>query len=111
MHNQQKSTESTLTTEQFEVIAALVGGATVTAATKAARVDRTTFYLWMRRDADFLAELNSAQKEREIAVRAQLNSLTDAALEALVEMLKPDMPPAVRLKAALVILGRSGAQA
>ena len=110
MENQQKSTKSTLTTEQFEVIAAVVSGATVTAATKAAGVDRSTFYLW-RRDAHFVAELNRAQKERDSAVCAQLHSLTDAALDALREMLESDTPPAVRLKAALEVLVRSGAQA
>ena len=61
----------------------------------------------MRSDADFLAELNRAQKEREEAVRAQLHSLADAALEALHGMLEPDIPPAIRLKAALEILARS----
>jgi AcrR family transcriptional regulator len=107
MDNRQKSTESTLATEQAEVIASLVSGATVTAATKAAGVGRSTFYLWMKSDADFVAELNRAQKERETAVRAQLDSLADAALDALREMLDPDTPPAVRLKAALQILARS----
>jgi hypothetical protein len=110
MENRQKSTESTLTTQQIEVIAALARGATVTSATQAAGVDRSTFYLWMKSQAHFVAELNRAQKERESAVRAQLHSLEDAALDALHEMLKPYIPPAVRLKAALEILARSGAQ-
>ena len=111
MENQQESTKPTLTTVQVEVIAAIVSGATITAATRKAGVDRTTFYLWMRRDADFVAELNRAQKERETAMRAQLDGLADAALEALQEMLDPDTPPAVRLKAALEILARTGARA
>jgi hypothetical protein len=113
MENRRQSTQSTLNTQQFEVIQALVGGATVTAATKAAGVDRTTFYLWMKSDPDFVAELNSAQKARETAMRAQLHSLVDAAVEALRDMLVPELeaPPAVRLKAALEIIARSGAQA
>ena len=109
MDNQQKSsksTKSTLSTKQIEVIAAVVSGATVTAATKTAGVDRSTFYLWMRSDADFVAELDRAQKERETTVRAHLDSFTDAALDALEEMLDPDTPPAVRLRAALQILAR-----
>jgi hypothetical protein len=111
MKNQQNSTLSTLSTlstEQAEVIAALVTGANVTSATKAAGVDRGTFYKWMKNDADFAAELNRAQKEREIAFRAQLDSLTDEALDALHEMLDREIPPAVRLKAALEILARGG---
>ena len=111
MDNGQNWTESTLTTEQAEVIAALVSGATITSATKAAGVNRSTFYVWMKSDAGFVAELNRAQKERETAVRAQLDSLTDAALDALQEMLDPDTPPAVRLKAALEVLVRNGARA
>jgi microcystin-dependent protein len=43
IENQQESTKSTLNTEQIEVIAAVVSGAAVTAATKAAGVDRTRF--------------------------------------------------------------------
>jgi ACT domain-containing protein len=113
MENRQKSTQSTLNTDQFEVIRALVGGATVTSATKAAGVDRSTFYLWMKSDPEFVAELNRAQKERETVMRAQLHSLVDAAVEALEIILAPevDIPPAVRLKAALEILARSGAHA
>jgi hypothetical protein len=116
MENRPKSTQSTkstLNTQRFEVIQALVGGATVTSATKAAGVDRSTFYLWMKSDPEFVAELNCAQKERETAMRAQLHSLVDAAVEALQEMLAPelDAPSAVRLKAALEIIARSGAQA
>ena len=107
MEDQLESTKSTLTTQQCEVIVAVVSGATVTAATKAAGVDRTTFYLWIRRDADFVEELNRAQKEREIAVLAQLHSLTDPALDALHETLESDTPPSVRLKAALEILART----
>jgi hypothetical protein len=105
--NSTNSTNSTVTTEQAEVIAALVSGATITSATKAAGVDRSTFYVWVKRDPDFVAELNRAQKERETAARAQLDSLVDAALDALREMLDPDIPPAVRLKAALQVLARS----
>jgi hypothetical protein len=55
--------------------------------------------------------LNRAQKERESAVRAQLHSLADRALQALDETLDLDTPPSVRLKAALEILARTGAQA
>jgi hypothetical protein len=110
MENRQKSTESTLTTQQIEVIAALARGATVTSATQAAGVDRSTFYLWMKSEVHFVAELNRAQKGRESAVRAQLHSLEDAAVEALHEMLKPHIPPAIRLKAAMEVLSRGGAQ-
>jgi hypothetical protein len=104
--NSTNSTNSTLTTEQSEVIEALMSGATITSATKMAGVDRSTFYVWMKHDAGFVAELSRAQKARDTAVRAQLDSLADAALDALQEMLDPEIPPAVRLKVALQILAR-----
>ena|ERR1035441_402727 len=103
---QQNSTESTavLAPQQAEVITALVRGATVTDATKQANIDRTTFYLWLRSDANFLAELNRAKKEHTDAMRAQLRELADTAVSTVREMLTgADVPAGVRLKAALVL--------
>ena len=109
--NQQTSTESTpeLSAQQADVIAALMRGATVTDATKQANVDRTTFYLWQRADANFQAELNRAKKEQADAMRAQLRGLADTAVSTVREMLSgADVPPGVRLKAALAVLGSVG---
>ena len=108
---QQNSTESTavLAPQQAEVITALVRGATVTDATKQANIDRTTFYLWLKSDATFLAELNRAKKEHTDAMRAQLRDLADTAVSTVREMLTgPDVPAGVRLKAALVVLESIG---
>ena len=105
--NQQNSTESTLelAPQQAEVITALVRGATVTDATKQANVDRTTFYLWLRSDATFQAELNRAKQEQMDAMRAQLRGLADTAVSTVREMLTgSDVPAGVRLKAALAVL-------
>jgi AcrR family transcriptional regulator len=108
---QQNSTESTavLAPQQAEVITALVRGATVTDATKQANIDRTTFYLRLKSDATFLAELNRAKKEHTDAMRAQLRDLADTAVSTVREMLTgPDVPAGVRLKAALVVLESIG---
>jgi hypothetical protein len=109
--NQQNSTKSTatLTQQQWELVAALVRGATVTDATKQANVDRTTFYLWLKSDATFVAELNRAKQEQTDAIRAQLRGLADTAMATLREMLiGAEISPGVRLKAALSVLQSLG---
>jgi hypothetical protein len=109
--NQQHSTESTteLAQHQAEVITALMRGASVTDATRQANVDRTTFYLWIKSDAVFQAELNRAKQEQAEAMRAQLRGLADAAVSTVREMLMgADVPAGVRLKAALAVLQATG---
>lgn len=84
-------------------------GATVTDATKQANVERTTFYLWLRSDANFQAELNRARQEHMDAMRAQLRGLADTAVSTVREMLSgADVPAGVRLKAALAVLQSVG---
>jgi hypothetical protein len=109
--NQQNSTESTaeLAPQQAEVIAALARGANVTDATKQANVDRSTFYLWMKSDATFEAELNRAKLEQMGAMRAQLRGLADTALSTIRELLTgADIPAGVRLRAAQTVLRAGG---
>ena len=108
---QQNSTESTaiLAPEQTAVIMALMAGGTVTDATKQANVDRTTYYLWLKSDATFYAELNRAKREQTDTMRAQLRSLADTAVATVREMLTgTEVPPGVRLKAAVTNSGRDG---
>ncbi len=109
--SQQNSTESTseLAPQQAEVISALVRGATVTDATRQARVDRTTFYLWLKSDEVFQAELNRAKQEHTDIMRAQLRGLAEAAVSTVREMLTgTDVPAGLRLKAALAVLHSIG---
>ena len=109
--NQQNSTESTmeLAPQKVEVITALVRGLSVTDATKQAKIDRTTFYLWLRSDATFHAELNRAKREHLDAMRAQLLGLAQTAVSTINEMLtSSDIPAGVRLKAALAVLQSLG---
>lgn len=112
MKNPQNSTESTpdLTSPQVQVISALVAGATVTDATKQANVDRTTFYLWLRADAMFQAEFNRAKQEHAESMRARLRGLAELAFSTLEKTLTgKNVPPGVRLRAALAVL--QGAEA
>jgi AcrR family transcriptional regulator len=109
--NQRNSTESTtrLARQQADVIAALMRGASVTDATREANVDRTTFYLWLKSDAAFQAELNRAKQEQAEAMRAQLRGLADVAVSTIREMLTgADVPAGLRLKAALAVLQTTG---
>ena len=109
--NPQKSTKSTpeIEPEQAEVITALVRGATITDATRRANVDRSTFYLWLKSDAAFEAELNRAKREQRDALRAQLRELAGVAMSTVREMLTgPDVPPVVRLRAAIAVLQSVG---
>jgi hypothetical protein len=108
--SQQNSTESTLKLHQTSVIAALMRGATVTEATKQADVDRSTYYVWLKSDANFAAELDRAKREQAESMRAQLRGLADTAIATLREILTgKDVAPAVRLKAALSVLQGTGA--
>src|SRR3954452_7732458 len=97
----QNSTESTkLSSQQVQVITALVKGGNVTDATKEADVDRTTFYLWLRSDPAFHAELNRAKLEQVQLMRAQLRGLADMAVSTIREMLTgSQIAPGVRLRA------------
>src|SRR5690349_4416866 len=109
--NLQNSTESTgvLGPQQIEVITALMTGATVTEATQRANVDRTTFYLWLKSDPGFQAEMNRAKREKLDAMRAQLRTLADAAVSTVQQILTgKDVPSGVRLKAALAVLQSLG---
>jgi Helix-turn-helix of insertion element transposase len=112
--NQQNSTESTpqktnllmtaITTQQAEVINALVHGATVTEAAKKVNINRSTFYIWLK-NADFVAELNRIKQEQNDAMHAQLRGLAKTAVSTLREMLTgKDVPAGVKLKAALAVL-------
>ena len=98
-----------LAPQQVEVITGLARGLSVTDATKQAKIDRTTFYLWLRSDATFHAELNRAKREHLDAMRAQLLGLAQTAVSTINEMLtSSDIPAGVRLKAALAVLQSLG---
>ena len=68
---------------QIQVLAALLGGSTVTAAAKAGGVDRTTVHRWLHHDWDFQAALHRARRELHASLRARLEQIAERAVEAL----------------------------
>ena len=88
------------------------GGATVAAAALAAGVSRPTVYAWFDAVPAFSAELNRARAEQHEAIRGELRGLATAAVRTLRELVEsPAVPPAVRLRAALAVLEKVGAEA
>jgi len=72
-----------LTPEQARALAALVGGATITAAGEAAGRDRTTVHRWLREDHGFQAVYNTARADLRREVEAQLDHIVQDAVEAV----------------------------
>jgi transposase len=107
---QQNSTDSTLNPKQMEVIEGLARGASVSEAAKRAGVDRSTVYHWIQDDREFEAQLTLARRECADRMRARLRELADDAVKTIREILGgTDIPPGVRLKAALSVLQSIGA--
>lgn len=92
--------------KQDALAAALLSGKSIPQAAIAAGVTERTAYRWTK-DPVFLAELAKLRRE---AIRASLDFLTAAARaaagEIVITMRNPDVPPAVRLRAACEVLDR-----
>ncbi len=98
-----------LSPTQLAAIAALAGGASVTDAAGRAEVDRTTLHRWMSGDAAFVATLNLTKRETLDAIRGELRSAVGDAAKVIRELVtSPDTPPAVRLRAALMLIESVG---
>ena len=69
-----------LSTQQMNMIAALVSGGSVTEAAEKAKIGRTTVYRWMENHA-FAAEVNRLKLERRERIRARCGAMLDEALE------------------------------
>ena len=90
---------------QERVLAGLLGGATVTAAARAAKVDRATIHRWFAEDPVFIATYNSCRNEMADAVRQEIRFLAAEAIKTLRSVLTDEATPAaVRLKAAGEVL-------
>ena len=93
---------------QLHAIAALVGGATMTAAAERAGVGRTTLYRW-HQDARFLYGLNRAKLEHRAEIRGELRALAAQAVQALRDVLGSEQSaPALRARTAMNILNAVG---
>ena len=107
---QQKSTHSAeLSQSQITAIAAITAGSTLTDAASRAGIDRSTIYLWLKQDADFVAELNRAKLEQLQVVKDELRALAVESTRTLRELLTAsETPPAIRLRAAVAVIQAVG---
>jgi hypothetical protein len=98
------TTYTALSPKQIEVIYALAGGQSLTAAAEAAGIHRSTIYEWRAQPA-FRSALQSARDARADSIREDTLDMAALATSALRTLLTdPGTPPAVRLKAALSVL-------
>jgi hypothetical protein len=96
-----------LTPVQAQVVAALAAGTTVIRAAAAAGVHRTTIHNWLRSSKEFRDAVEQARGHYDALIADRLNELSTVALDTLRQLLtSPETPPAVRLRAALAVLGR-----
>ena len=107
----QNGTPGEISPARREAIAALVAGATITAAAAAVGVGRTTLHRRLRED-EVVAELNGAKHEAADAIRGELRRLAPAAVQAPRGILTaPAAPATARLRATEMALRAIGGTA
>ena len=107
---QQNATDQPLRPVQALVLGEIALGRSVTAATRAAGVDRSCYYRWEKDDPNFAAALFQAKIACGDELRAQVRALATDAIAALRETLTgQDVPAAIRLAAAKEVLNVAGA--
>ena len=96
-----------LTPVQAQIVATLAAGTTVIRAAAAAGIHRTTIHNWLRSSKEFREAVEKARGHYDALVADQLNELSVVALDTLRQLLTSlEVPAAVRLRAALAVLGR-----
>ncbi|MBL8173257.1 MAG: SEC-C domain-containing protein [Bryobacterales bacterium] len=94
-----------LTQRQLDVLQALSGGRSVTAAAEAAGVHRTTVHHWLRTIPEFRLCLDAARQAHIDAVRDGMNELAAPSLELLRRVIHDEAAPiALRMRTAFNIL-------
>jgi len=92
----------------MKVIAAFTAGATVTDAARQAGVDRTTIHRWLK-NPRFVAEWNRSKCELRERMHAECQAMIPDAIRTVRELVTgTDLPPAIRLKAAMFVLHKAG---
>jgi hypothetical protein len=90
---------SKLKVKQQLAIAALLGGASMSAAAQAAGVDRSTLYRWLKRDAEFVAAYNRVKHDHYDAIHARMFQITNQMMDTLENLLnRPFSATADRLR-------------
>ena len=103
---QQNATESAsadLPPQQSRALAALLGGATITAVADSAGVDRTTVHRWLRADPDFQAAYNAVKRDLRREVEASIERAVQRAIETVCAAIEQG-----DVRAALAILKGAG---
>lgn len=101
-------TQKPLTTKQMAAVTALLTKGDAAKAAAAAGVSRQTLYRWMR-DPAFAEALRAAERDALRGLSKRLAGLGDLAADALRDALAPDQPPAIRLRAADLVIQRAPA--
>ena len=102
-----KKTPKQLTTEQEQVIDALLAGKTRVEASASAGVPVTEVHAWFESDALFVASFNLRQQDAHQAQVEKLRNLAGDAVEALSGLLQSENE-SVRLKAVATVLKTVG---
>jgi hypothetical protein len=98
-------TPPALPVPQEQALAALLTGATVTAAARRAGVARQTVHRWLSDDPAFIAEYNRARREMAEAVDQALRLLSAQAVKVLKRTLTSSRTPeALKVRAAVAVL-------
>jgi hypothetical protein len=95
---------------QEQVLAAIIGGATMKAAAEAASIHRNTISYWRQTSLLFREALSQAQYDKAVFIREEAeNHVTDsfAAIHAI--LTKPDASDSARLNAAKYIIDKASA--
>jgi hypothetical protein len=104
------SKPSSLSPKQLEVMTQLMTGETVTKAARKAKVHRCTIYAWLGENPTFRAHYERLHDLLAGTAEERVREIHVAALEALEDSLcDPHTTPAVRLRAAIYVLGNPGA--
>jgi uncharacterized protein YecA (UPF0149 family) len=98
--------DSALSSAQGNAIANLAAGRTIVSAAEQAGVSRATVHNWLKLSA-FQTALDQARQDFAAQIQAKLYEITALALDTIRHTLTdPDIPPAVKLKAALAVIDR-----
>ena len=101
-----------LSIDQTQAALILARGGTVSAAADAIGVHRATIYNWFKNDAGFQQAVEEIRRERSGRLKDVMRELDALALARLRHILEDvAVPPAVQLRAALAVLGRSQSHA
>ena len=98
---------SKLSSVQAEVACAVAQGSTITAAARAAGLNRGTIYKWLKTVPEFAEAVKEARTEYVHTLSDEMKELSAKALATVRDLLEnPETPPHVRLRTALAILQR-----